>query len=1475
MTDTVANFVHLHTHTEFSMLDGMGQVTRVCAAAAEDNQPAIAMTDHGSLAGAWRFNKAAKEAGLKPILGLEAYLALGDRFENNEIEVDRDDMDYGDDNPEANAKSDTKTKRYEHLTILATNKTGWNNLVTMQNKAQDSFWYYPRIDYSLLKEHSEGLIVLTGCLAGPVAGPVMRGNVDEARDNIRTLIDCVGKENVYVEIMEHGIDVERRGIETLVGLSKEFDLPLVATNDAHFVGKDDCESHDAWLAVGTKKHVGDKKRFKFNGSGYHLRTEDEMRTLRTEDWWDDACSETVKIAERCADIVLETPGLQLPVYTPPAEFETSRAYFKHLVMEGAKEIYGVDDGKLPIEVRERLNMEFKIIASMGFIDYFLIVWDLISWAKSDRALPSEEFPNGEQGGKKPIVVGPGRGSAAGSLISYCLNIVDLDPLENDLLFERFLEPGRLEMPDIDLDFESLRRNEILAYLSIRWGNKNVSRIGSFSMSLSKRALKDSARVHERTDIGADLTKLILLKGNTPLPFKSMFDTANRNAKDFQDAVSRGGPDLENVMRDARAFEGVVNGQSTHACGVLIAPMSLPGVIPIRYDRKKDGSNAMITSWDAKDVEAYGLLKLDILGLENLDIISAALKSIERSTGEVVTLADIPHPSTQNDPRVEKMWELLCAGNTGGVFQLDSAGITRLTEEVQPRTFKDLTAIISLFRPGPLSAKMHTRYVERKHGREEVDYTIFTDDKAEQEAIAVVLDETFGVYVYQEQIMRLGTVMAGFDVVGRSKLRKAVGKKDLELMNVMGEAFIEGCMSEQFDDSGELISMRFSEQTALNMWDAMKGSAEYLFNKSHAAAYAKLSYYTAYLKANWPVDYGAAILAITSHDDKRYVALRTLVDAGIDVFPPDVNVSYPWTAPELDPETHKPTGNVRLGLSEIKGVGVSGKHIYNEREARGAFVSLHDLMSRVKAPGDTKDDGTVEPEKKLNLTAVEGLINAGACDQFGSRLGLIRVSRASSEVDYVVPNCEWPSVFRSMLQRERLGIAVGEHPLVAEKEFLTKWRTPQTRHENTGSKPTGLHKLTKGGVLTMGVIASWGEFTGARGRFARFTLEGSKNRIDGQMWTESLTEMMESNGVPSIGDIVVVSGYVKTRVIQNIVDSSDGDDVEASVSDEIEVKELSANKMWIVKVPHKIDSMPVNLFKGKTPTVTPTNSGHILASLSASAGLAFSTTQTPADDAHTPQTANLSVTQGVLDHKVEDGGQEIAESDENRPDSSDLEPFTDTELASQPKTKEISDNDFDEVDDIDAFVSTPTNVDDEQAATVERDKPTTDVDESGSKTSIVTEVAAVEEAKASGHDSEKATADVPESETVLRKKFPKTVFLVAIRGEHVKSAVESQTAGMLPDTEMFSKSQAPDELMLGKSKNSVWQKICGKQNVYVVYMDRGKNGSKENAVAAIRDGLNPITLLDTDWVEDGEGWKVATFNAEKFTNRVEKTLSVSV
>lgn len=1300
-----SGFVHLHNHTEHSALDGLQRLESMCRTAAALGQTAMAITDHESLGGAYKFQKAALAAGIKPIIGCEFYLAIGSRHERNFEVVANDD-----DNVSDADEGKEKTKRYMHLTVLARNETGWKNLLALHNKAQYSHWYKPRIDFDLLDEHGDGLIILTGCLGGPVAGPLARaGRIDkdfqaacrkiadslgerapvdleshliaetvayralklrsadasggerasilaellsfvptdskaaagdtvamvraaaaslpgtpqdavelrnDARSNLDRLIGAVGREHVFIEVMYHGIKAEAHAFRELRTLSEETGIPLVATNDCHYTVDCDAPAHDGFLAVGVKKTLDDPTRFRFNGTpDYFVKSESQMLDVlgninneAAASAWRQAVANSVVVAGMCADKVIPDPHMRLPKFPIPAEFKDADEYLYKLVQDGAVRRYGYDkDGAripLPPEVKDRLRTELDIIKSMGFPDYFLIVWDVINWARSDKPI---QFDKDHLPRKRPIFVGPGRGSAAGSAVSYCLGIVDICPLENDLLFERFLEPGRKGMPDIDTDFEYLRRKEVFAYLAYRWGIGNVAHIGTFGVAGAKASLKDAARILkpsgpsdeqleeiaglrkagdtarasslmknasiEANRRGAHMQRLgdklaaLVPGGAKPYSFAKLMDESDGASEAFRQLLEESGADGQAIMDLAQGFEGVVKNVSIHACGFVVSPEPLDELVPLRWashDKNADPDAPRVICWDGEDVEEYGFLKMDVLGLMNLDITHRALDYIKDTTGEVITMDSIPHPNTKGDPKVNAAYDLIAAGRTAGVFQMESAGMIRIAQDVRPETLTDISAIVALFRPGPLAAKVPDIYARRKNGLEEVDYDQFTSDPTEQKWIASVLSNTFGVFVFQESLMRLGTVIAGFDAAGRSVLRKAVGKKKKAEMDKVGLMLEQGAEQEFFDEEGNLISPKFSKQTAAHMFELMQGSAEYLFNASHSAAYAQLAYVTAYLKANWPVEYSAAVLSVADKEEKRLTALISLRVDGITVRAPDVNLAETDTAPV--------GGEVFIGLSEIKGVGKPAESIVEERRRNGEFTSLHDLMSRVKVPG--KDGG---PRTKLSVSAIQGLIEAGALDSLGSRLGLLMSMKAAFEGDIDPVPARWSDVEEATRQRQRLGTSLGTHPLVSLKDSLRGWQTP-VRDEYTGQgmgqSLTPLHLISDhngAGTVTVGVVAAWEEKGYSGGRRANLTLESSQVSISGVMWDRTLRGLRSRGVVPKIGDVIAVSAKVNVRTVE--VTETDSDEATT-----ITTKELSINEVWPVETGSKVKvSLPPNVF----------------------------------------------------------------------------------------------------------------------------------------------------------------------------------------------------------------------------------------------------------------------------------------------------------
>ncbi len=1573
----MAEFVHLHTHTEHSLLDGANRIADLVEKVGSDGAPAVAITDHGSLAGALRLANATQGTGIKPILGEEIYLSIGSRHSRIAAEVPGDLDSMSADADPAASSGTTKRRVYEHLTLLAATPTGWSNLVQVQNAAESTYWYKARADLELLAQHSDGLIALTGCLAGPVAGPLARGDRAGADQGLGRLVDTFGRDNVYVEVMDHGIGAEHAVLEPLLELAKAHRVGVVATNDSHHTHAADARAHDALLCLQAGSVLSAEQRFRFNGGGYHLRTAAEMYAICGESWWRDAVAASVEIAERIAPDVLGPANLRLPTFPlVPAEYGGDSAKYLHdLVLAGALERYGEDPnrpGRPPAHVGARLRTEFGVYKRMGVVDYCLIVWEMVSWARSRgiligpgrgcltgdalvwtpqgyvpidqievgdtvrthtgalrevtatfvydvaeelttlrtyydgvgatmtpdhkvlavqgrrvedrqklaqgyrwdhsveleprwvaanvltegdllcvprppspgtaparidmrrviRDIPrgtrvefteteviehvptSKPYPHsvhevsrctglarnviqrivGTYPDEGPLldrcgrrataaecsrdrlvtylrangfaslkdwdrhvhdhatievrtprfvavdddlcfmlgawasngwlrnpekslrVVGfaekastrdetipllvkriwglgvvehihaqrdvaqytvkslavraliahlaagyrinaltkhlpdwirdldierkravldglwwgdgstsggrwqystssprlmtqvrdllwavgapagcdiddrtdlraefanrarswrirttPGFGppppacgyvdaryvyqrvrqvstetvatkvydftvpvdhsymtdsyavhnSAPGSAIMYCLGVTQIEPLSAGLLFERFLDPDRDGMPDVDTDFERGRRHEVVEHLVDLYGADMVARIGTRGVMRTKAAIKDASRVLELSTVGSRLADLVPLHGATPMTLTQLNELTEETAP-FHAAVQASGEDAHQILDIARTLEGVTRSESIHPCGVLISNEPMTGLVPMRYERAGGEvleSATRIAAWDGPDLERRGFLKLDALGLRNLDVVALAATYIEQSTGEHI---DVDRIAPDGGPRDQATWEMLAQGRTAGLFQLESEGIAELARQVAPETMEDLTALVALYRPGPMAAGMHTRYADRKNGREPVSYDYLTTNPAEAAVIASVLDVTYASVVYQEQLQMLGLHVAGLDASWRNQLRRAFSKKKADLMAKVREVFFDGGRR-----GAGPAGVRFSEATLENLWTTFEGSASYLFNKSHSAAYGRLAYVTAYLSANWPVEYGAAILATTASDTKRASAIRSLRAQGIEVVAPDVNESWSISAPVR--------GRVVIGLGEVKGVAsTTAAAIVAERERCGSYAGLGELLRRVTWPHPK----TGKPTGPSSGDA-DALIEAGAFDAFGPRLGQRIIVRSAARFDPLVPGAKWGILERANRQRARLGFVVGEHPLAVRS------RDVAAVLDRTGRGRTALWRVDeapdRARLWVVAMLAAWAEKPYSRGMRAGVVLEASDGRQwDAVMWDDALRVAKEREQVPDVGQVVRVGLRVRRRtVMTEVVDESDG------------------------------------------------------------------------------------------------------------------------------------------------------------------------------------------------------------------------------------------------------------------------------------------------------------------------------------------------
>ncbi len=888
------DFVHLHLHSQYSLLDGANKLPELCKRVAELGMPAVAVTDHGNMFGAFHFFHEALQQGLRPIIGVEAYIAPADRQ-----------------NREAQAASESGEGYAYHLTLLAATQRGYQNLVRLVSEAYlTGFYHRPRMDKALLREHAEGLIGLSGCLKGEVAGALSRGNFAAAKAAFLEYEEIFGKGNFYVEIMDHGLPQQTAIVPDLLRLSKETGAPVVATNDSHYLRRDDAFPHEVLLCIGMGKTLEDERRMRFYNDEFYVKDSEEMKA-RFRSWSAEAVSNTVAVAERCA-VSFETGALHLPTFSAP-EGRPPAEHFRDLAAEGLErrlaELPSADAAAIPAEkYRERLAYELGVIERMGFPSYFLIVSDFIRHAR-------------EQG----IAVGPGRGSAAGSIVSWALRITEIDPLKYDLLFERFLNPERISMPDIDIDFCQARRGEVIDYVTRKYGRENVAQIVTFSQLKPKLAVRDVARVLSLpVALGDRIAKLV------PDGPDVNFERAFRDSPGLKEAVTAD-ESVARVVRIAERLEGLSRHAGIHAAGVVIAPRPIIEYLPL-YRTNKD---EITTQFDMTAVEKMGLLKIDFLGLITLDIIEATVAAVKERLGVEI---DVDHVPLDDEPT----YELFRSGRTACVFQFDSGGMRDLLRRAKPRVFADLAALNALYRPGALDAGTVEDYVRRRAGGR-VTYPL--------PELEPILSETLGILVYQEQVMRIAQRVAGYSLAEADLLRKAIGKKKREIMVAEGEKFIR-----------RAVEHGTPKKKAQELWTLIEPFARYGFNKSHAVAYALVAYKTAYLKAHYPVDFMAANLSSEiGSTDGIVKVLGDCQESGIAVLPPDINESG---------TTFAAVGEaIRFGLAAIKGVGEAAAASMIEERRKRPYASFTDFARRLDA-------------RLVNKRAIDALIAAGAFDSLG-------------------------------------------------------------------------------------------------------------------------------------------------------------------------------------------------------------------------------------------------------------------------------------------------------------------------------------------------------------------------------------------------------------------------------------------------------------------------------------------------------------
>lgn len=1027
-----SSFVHLHNHTEYSMLDGMAKVDMLAEEVVRQGMPAVGMTDHGNMFGSDAFYRAMKAAGVKPIIGIEAYMAPGSRLHKERVR-------WG----EPHQKSDdvSASGAYLHQTMLAENVEGLHNLFYLSSMAsyegQLSKW--PRMDAELIAEHATGIIATTGCPSGDVQTRLRLGQFDQALEAAAMWQDIYGKENYFLELMDHGLEIENRVRSELLEIGRKLDLPPLVTNDCHYVLESQAPAHEAMLCVQTGKTLSDPDRFKFDGSGYYIKTAEQMRET-----WDSlvpqACDNTLWIAERVQDygeIWEPHPHDRMPIADVP-EGHTPTSWLRHEVHEGLRMRF--NGGAVPQNYLERAEFEIDVIDMKGYPSYFLIVAELIKHARSIG-----------------IRVGPGRGSAAGALVAYALTITNIDPMEHGLLFERFLNPERPSAPDIDIDFDDRRRGEMIRYAAQRWGEDKIAQVITFGTVKTKQALKDSARVqygqegYKMADrITKELPPAIMAKD---IPLSGIMDPEHPRYGEAGEVrhLIETDPDVRKIYDTARGLEGVVRQAGVHACAVIMASVPLLEHIPM-WKRANDG--ALITGWPYPACEAIGLLKMDFLGLRNLTVIGDCLENIKINRNEELDLEALQ----TDDPNVYK---LLSSGDTLGVFQLDSGGMQELLKRMQPTGFNDIVASLALYRPGPMGVNAHWDYADRKNGRKPIEPI----HPELEEPLKEILEETYGLIVYQEQIMEISRKLANYTAGEADGFRKAMGKKKPEVLAKEYKKFSEG-----------MFSNGYSKAAVDALWGTIEPFASYAFNKSHAAGYGLVSYWTAYLKANYTAEYMAALLtSVADKKDKSAIYLSNCRHLDISVLSPDVNESH---------LNFMPVGeDIRFGLGAVRNVGEDVvAAIIKAREEKGAFTDFSDYLDKIDITACNKRvteslikagafDSMDHPRKGLLLIhedavdAVTSTKKAADKGQFDLFAGLGADAEEVNNVFAVqIPDAQWDKKHQLALEREMLGLYVSGHPLDGYEEALEAQTDTPLTTILSGELRNGA-EVTIGGIIS--------------------------------------------------------------------------------------------------------------------------------------------------------------------------------------------------------------------------------------------------------------------------------------------------------------------------------------------------------------------------------------------------------------------------
>ncbi|GAA3521156.1 DNA polymerase III subunit alpha [Nocardioides daeguensis] len=1107
MAADAGDFVHLHVHTEYSMLDGASLLDGLFTRVNDLGMSSIAMTDHGNLHGAYDFYSKAKKYGVQPIIGIEAYITPGTpRGERRRV---RWGQSNAADASEEGGNDVAGGGAYTHMTMWAESTEGMHNLFRLSSRSSlEGYFYKPRMDKEILAEHSKGIIVSTGCPSGAIQTRLRLGQWDEAVREAAELQDIFGKDSVFLELMDHGISIEKRVRDDLLRLGKELGIAPIATNDSHYNKPEDADAHDALICVASGKRLSDPNRLKFDGGGYYIKSAAEMREL----WADrfgmpEACDNTLAIAERCSVEFKESTGGYMARADIP-EGETEESWFRKEVWRGIEARYPGD--LLTQAVKDRVEMELAVVSQKGYCGYYLVVADFIQWSK-----------------RNGIRVGPGRGSGAGSIAAYALSITDLCPLEHGLFFERFLNPERPSMPDFDIDFDDARRGEVIQYVSEKYGAERVAQIATFGRLKAKAAIKDAARVLDHGfAIGDKITKAmppdVMGKG---VPLKEIFNPEHKRYNDGGEfrALYESDADVRTIYQTAVGLEGQIRNWGVHAAGVIMSSEPLIDIVPIMA-RPQDG--AVITQFDYPMCESLGLVKMDFLGLSNLRILEDALANIKANKDEVVVLEELPF-----DDRAT--YELMGRGDTLGVFQLDGGGMRALLRSMLPDKFADITAVSALYRPGPMGADSHNKYAHRKNGRQPIEPI----HPALAEALEPVLGETYGLIVYQEQVMAIAQVLAGYSLGAADNMRRVMGKKKKAELDAQFEGFEAG-----------MLERGYPKDAVKTLWEILVPFADYAFNKSHSAAYGVITYWTAYLKANYPTEYMAALLTSVKDDkDKMAIYLNECRRMKIQVLPPDVNESaHDFTAVGRD---------IRFGLTAIRNVGsnvVDG--IVEARAEKGRFVDFNDFLSKV-------------PVAVCNKRVIDSLIKAGAFDDMKHlRRALVAIHETAVDqyvdikrneaigqdslfaglgdddggggdggfgVSVAIPEIdEWDKMTLLGHEREMLGLYVSDHPLLGLEHVLSTGTdctigqlvTDESRPHNSTVTVAGLvtsiqRKITKNGdpwaTVTLEDLEGAIEvllFPSSYRLAAPYLTEDAIIRVRGQLDTERDTSQLRGQEV---------------------------------------------------------------------------------------------------------------------------------------------------------------------------------------------------------------------------------------------------------------------------------------------------------------------------------------------------------------------------